>query len=181
MIHPNKVCSNIRFDILKYTINISDVYTWRSNEFSFIIIAHRYNNLVFEEYLVIMLILGLFFLELLIILWMFSIFLVDKLFLSFRISLILGANAYIYDFLGFSDLLAFLPLLLKNFDFSKTFLDGLTRIEEGSLTTSTCLSFDCLALLINLILLILGEILDTMFYLIILLFLLVVSVSQPDL
>ena len=132
-----------------------------------------------EGSLVVILILGLLFPESLIALWMFLIFLVDKLgkfSLSFRISPILRANAWAYNVLSFSDLLAFLPLLLKNFDFSKTFLDGLAGIRGESLTTSTCLSFNCLALLIGLIQLSSGENLDATFYLNILLFSLVISI-----
>ena len=70
--------------------------------------------------------------------------------------------------------------LLKNFNFFKIFLDGLARIEEGSLTTSTCLSFDCVVLYTRLLTLTLGENLDDTFCLNILLLLLVVSTFYSD-
>ena len=55
------------------------------------------------------------------------------------------------------------------FDFSKIFLDSLAGIGKGSLTTSTCLSFDSSTVLTGLLIILLGVNLAVMFCLNILL------------
>ena len=74
-----------------------------------------------------------------------------------------------------------LTLFLKNFDFSKIFLDSLARIKGGSLTTSTYLFFDGSTFLMDLLMLLLEVSLAKMIYLNILLFLLVMREFHPAL
>jgi len=76
----------------------------------------------------------------------------------------------VYDclFLGLADLFAMLPFS-KNFDFFKTFLEGLVRIEGRSLTISACLYFENSAFLTGLLILLLEVNLDNIFCLNILL------------
>jgi len=74
-----------------------------------------------------------------------------------------------------------LILFLKNFNFSKISLSGLAGIREGSLTTSACLSFDSLTLLIGLLMLLLEVNLANIFYLNALLFSSVMREYHPAL
>ena len=139
-----------------------------------------------EGSLVVILILGLAFPKSLIVLWIFLIFLADRLgkfSLSFKILPIFRANSWAYNclVLGLAVFFTVLPFLLKNFYFSKVSLDSLARIGGKSLTTSTCLFFNCSILLTGLLMLLLGKNLDDIFCLNILLFSLVPSTFHPAL
>jgi len=87
------------------------------------------------------------------VLYISSIFfkeILEKFSLIFKISLTLGNKTCRYNQLSLLlDLLAgFLPLFLKNFDFFKTSILSLRKIEDGTLDISAFLPvFDILAFL----------------------------------
>ena len=160
--HINEVCHDFQLDVFQSSVEVSNINTEWLYELCFIIITHKNNDLFSRGTFCHHIYFRLWLILLLIILWMLSILFASsfrKVFLIFKILLVLGDKACVYNFLV-SFFSVGLVSFLKNLDISMTSLEVFAEISRGNFTNLMGLLVDLSLLEVVLVSCIFGVNLD---------------------